>query len=117
MLRMKPVLGRYCALVVCLSLYSAQAYAQEITSEAFEQLEYRHIGPQGNRVIAAAGVAGEPNIYYIGAASGGIFKTEDAGTTWKPIFDDQEVSSVSALAVAPSRPSVVCGASPPSLTT
>ncbi len=108
MFKLNKDLGWICfALVVCLCLFSVQTLAQEITLEAFEQLEYRHIGPQGNRVIAATGVAGQPNIYYIGAASGGIFKTEDAGTTWKPIFDDQEVSSVSALAVASSLPSVV----------
>ena len=56
-----------CTLMVCLvlCLFSAPASAQEIMPEVFEQLEYRHIGPQGNRVIAAAGVAGDPNIYYV----------------------------------------------------
>jgi len=61
----------------------------------------------GNRVIAAAGIPGDPNVYYAGAASGGIFKTTDGGTHWDPIFDGQPVSSVGSLAIAPSDPNVV----------
>ena len=54
-----------------------------------------------------AGVAGDPITYYVGAASGGICKTTDGGVHWAPIFDDQPVSSIGALAVAPSDPNVV----------
>ena len=75
--------------------------------DLFGQLKYRHIGPVGNRVIAVAGIPGDPSVYYIGAASGGIFKTTDGGATWNPIFDSQPVSSVGALAVAPSDPNIV----------
>ncbi len=80
---------------------------QESDSELFAQLKYRHIGPVGNRVSAVVGVPGDPNIYYAGAASGGIFKSEDAGAGWKPVFDDQPVASIGSLAVAPSDPNVV----------
>ncbi|MEO1259073.1 MAG: glycosyl hydrolase [Bacteroidota bacterium] len=73
----------------------------------FEQLKYRFIGPDGNRAIAVVGEPGNPLVMYVGAASGGIFKTEDGGTNWKPIFDEQDVSSVSALAMAPSNPKQV----------
>ena len=76
--------------------------AQQISSETLTALRYRYIGPVGNRVSAVAGVIGQPNVYYAGAASGGIFKTTDGGTHWQPIFDDQSVSSIGALAVAPS---------------
>ena len=55
-----------------------QSVAQEISPDIYEQLKYRFIGPQGNRVIAVAGVPGDPRIGYAGAASGGIFKTTDA---------------------------------------
>jgi hypothetical protein len=71
------------------------------------QLQWRYIGPIGNRVASVVGVPGDPNVYYAGAASGGIWKTVDAGIHWSPIFDDQDVSSVGALAVAPSNHSIV----------
>jgi photosystem II stability/assembly factor-like uncharacterized protein len=70
-------------------------------------LHYRYIGPVGNRVSSIAGVVGDPNVYYAGAASGGIWKTSDGGVHWSPIFDDQPVSSVGALAVATSNPNIV----------
>jgi photosystem II stability/assembly factor-like uncharacterized protein len=70
-------------------------------------LRYRHIGPEGNRVATVAGVAGDRQIYYAGAASGGIWKTVDGGLNWAPIFDSQPVSSIGSLAVAPSDPNVV----------
>src|SRR6201995_844227 len=76
--------------------------AQSFDSSLFRQLHFRFIGPDGNRAIAVAGVPGDRNIAYIGAASGGIFKTEDAGITWRPIFDSADNSSVGALAIAPS---------------
>ena len=70
-------------------------------------LRYRYIGPVGNRVASVAGVPGDPNVYYAGAASGGIWKTVDGGSHWAPIFDDQPVQAIGALAVAPSNASVV----------
>src|ERR1044071_3610662 len=71
------------------------------------EIKPRYIGPVGNRTIAVAGIPGEPNVYYVGAASGGIWKTTDAGVHWAPIFDDQQVSSVGSLAVAPSNANIV----------
>ena len=85
----------------------AFAQAPQVGSQQLNQLRYRYIGPVGNRVISVAGIPGNPNIYYVGAASGGIFKTTDGGTEWQPIFDSQEVSSVGSLAVAPSDPNTV----------
>ncbi len=75
--------------------------------EAYRQMPWRHIGPVGNRISAVAGVPGDPLVYYAGSASGGIFKTSDGGATWDPIFDDQPVSSIGAIAVEPSDPNVV----------
>src|SRR3954469_12404249 len=71
------------------------------------QLRFRYIGPVGNRVSAVAGVVGDANTYYAGAASGGIWKTTDAGIHWAPVMDDQQVSSIGALAVSRSNPNVV----------
>src|SRR5512140_2812971 len=55
-------------------------------------LRFRYIGPVGNRTDAVAGVPGDPNTYYAGAASGGVWKTSDGGIHWTPVFDDQPVS-------------------------
>ena len=71
------------------------------------QLQYRYIGPVGNRVSAVVGIPGDPNVYYAGAASGGIFKTTDGGISWASIFDSFNVSSIGALAVARSNPDIV----------
>jgi photosystem II stability/assembly factor-like uncharacterized protein len=70
-------------------------------------LRFRHIGPTGNRLTSVVGIPGQPNIYYVGAASGGIWKTTDGGVHWEPIFDSQPVSSIGALAIAPSNPNIV----------
>src|SRR5258708_2958199 len=91
----------------CLASGAALAQPPQIGSDVLSQLRYRYIGPVGNRVIAAASIPGDPNIYYVGAASGGIFKTTDAGVHWDPIFDGQPVSSVGSLAIAASHPNVV----------
>ncbi|HYW51954.1 MAG TPA: glycosyl hydrolase, partial [Gemmatimonadaceae bacterium] len=81
--------------------------APAIDSLALKQLAWRHVGPEGNRVTSVSGVTGDRTTYYAGAASGGLWKTSDGGVSWKAIFDDQPVSSIGALAVAPSDPNVV----------
>lgn len=75
----------------------------------FKPLRFREIGPatMGGRIDDFAVVESNPNIIYAGAASGGIFKTVNGGTTWEPIFDAQETSSIGDIAIAPSDPSVV----------
>ena len=84
-----------------------QSYAQEITPEIFSTLRYRHIGPPGNRTSAVCGEPGNPLVYYIGASSGGIWKSTDGANSWFPIFDDQPAQSIGALAIAPSDYNVV----------
>ncbi|PWT93730.1 MAG: sialidase [Blastocatellia bacterium] len=81
--------------------------AQESTRDILGALRYRFIGPVGNRLTSVVGIPGQPNIYYVGAASGGIWKTTDAGIHWEPLFDDQPVSSIGSLAIAPSDPNIV----------
>ncbi len=81
--------------------------AQQSSRDIAGALRYRHIGPVGNRLTSVVGVPGQPNIYYVGAASGGIFKTTDGGVHWEPIFDDQPVSSIGSLAIAPSDPNII----------
>ncbi len=81
--------------------------AQQVSPEQYSQLRFRHIGPVGNRAASVAGVPGDRFTYYVGAATGGVWKTEDAGLHWRPIFDDQPVHAIGALAVAPSDHAVV----------
>jgi photosystem II stability/assembly factor-like uncharacterized protein len=80
---------------------------EKIDTAVYQRLRYRYIGPEGNRVTSVAGVTGDPNTYYAGAASGGLWKSTDGGIHWAPIFDAQPVSSVGAIAVAPSDANVV----------
>jgi photosystem II stability/assembly factor-like uncharacterized protein len=76
--------------------------------QAIKKLKYRSIGPAaGGRVSRSCGVPGDPTTYYVGAASGGVWKTTDGGLNWKPIFDEQATSSIGAVVVAPSDPNVV----------
>jgi photosystem II stability/assembly factor-like uncharacterized protein len=71
-------------------------------------LKYRSIGPAaGGRVSRVAGVPGDPSTYYAATVGGGVWKSSDGGTTWKPIFDDQPVSSIGSIAVSPTNPNVV----------
>ncbi len=75
---------------------------------AYGGLHWREIGPfRGGRAVAVAGVPGSPNVFYFGAAAGGVWKTIDAGATWKPIFDAEKVSSIGAIAVARSNPDII----------
>ena len=104
-----PPLAMFAALLG-LTARAAPAPAQtlaDLPDDFFSGANFRYVGPVGNRVSAVIGEPGNPNVYYFGAASGGVFKSEDSGHTWRPIFDDQEAQSIGALAVAPPDPNVV----------
>ena len=75
-------------------LISQPIDARELDPAAYSKLSFRHIGPEGNRVIAIAGHPGNRGLIYAGAASGGIWKTTDGGLTWDPIFDDTDAASI-----------------------
>ncbi|MGH7710238.1 MAG: WD40/YVTN/BNR-like repeat-containing protein, partial [Gemmatimonadaceae bacterium] len=86
----------------------ADAAAQPaVASDLLRALRYRHVGPVGNRVTSVVSIPGDANTYYVGAASGGVWKTTDAGTNWAPIFDGFPVQSIGALGVAPTDPNVI----------
>src|SRR4030095_7344192 len=106
MLTLRRALLSALALTISLLTYGA-IHAQQTNKDVLGALRFRHIGPTGNRLTSVVGIPGQPNIYYVGAASGGIWKTTDGGIHWEPIFDDQPVSSIGALAIAPSNPNIV----------
>ena len=103
-------IGWICCLSTALAiLLSVSPVAAEDDVSPFDNLEWRPIGPvnMSGRVADVEGVAGDPNIVYVGSASGGIWKTVDGGLTFDPIFDDQPIASIGDLALAPTNPSVI----------
>ncbi len=84
------------------------ASAQTVPASMYQALHWRSIGPwRGGRTVAATGSPNDPNLFYIAAVNGGIWKSDDAGRTWQPIFDQAPTGSVGALAVAWSDPNVI----------
>jgi photosystem II stability/assembly factor-like uncharacterized protein len=97
------------ALVLLLLLIQSTALGVSPANTPLNSVAARSLGPSvmGGRVTAIAVVSNQPKVMYVGAASGGIWKTLNYGVTWKPIFDSQNVSSIGDLAVAPSNPNIV----------
>ena len=94
--------------LVLIGLGVAFAMSAFAATSDFGDLHWRLLGPfRGGRVLAVAGVVGQPQHFYFGAVNGGVWETLDAGRTWQPIFDDEPVGSIGAVAVAPSDPEVL----------
>ena len=86
------------AFVLAWSFLAGSASAQVVDKTLFNGLKWRLVGPfRGGRVEAVAGLSGDPNVYYFGAVAGGLWKTSDGGTTWKPIFDHESNLSIGAI--------------------
>ena len=95
-------------LTIVLVLFSTLTFAQ-IDTSLFKGIAARSIGPAGmsGRIASIDVVNSNPSIIYVGTATGGVWKSVDGGTTWKPIFDNQPASSIGAVAIYQANPSIV----------
>ena len=94
-----------------LPVFAPLVHAQQastIDPSQYSAMRWRLIGPhRAGRVSAVAGIPGDWTTYYMGTPGGGVWKTTDGGEVWKPIFDDERVASIGAVAIAPSNPSII----------
>ena len=90
------------------ALAPQHASAQQVDPAYYAAMRWRSIGPnRSGYITSVAGVPGDPTIYYIGMPEGGVWKSTNGGTTWRPIFDAASIPSIGAVAVAPSAPNTV----------
>src|SRR6266481_9448308 len=110
-LRVQAVLAALvfvCSISLAASPSPSPTSAGAIDETLFKGMQWRQIGPfRGGRALTIEGVIGEPDTYYFGAVAGGVWKTIDGGANWTPLFDKEEISSIGAIAVAPSDHNVV----------
>ena len=105
---------RISLVALALSCFSAAVFlpqafgADEPPVPFYSALQWRLVGPfRGGWSTMAVGVPSQPNVFYFGGADGGVWKSMDAGLSWKPLFQNTDSISIGALAVAPSNPDIL----------
>lgn len=100
-------------ILIALLCFTGSVSAQPFSPSLFNSMQYRMIGPhRGGRTVGAVGVPSQPSVFYVGVNNGGVWKTNDYGRTWKPIFDEMPTGSVGDVAISESNPDVIyvgCG--------
>ena len=97
----------FTGLLLLAALYTAQSQAG-VPDTSYADLHWRQVGPfRGGWATAVAGHPDKTTTFFFGAADGGVWKTDNAGVTWKPLFEQQGSASIGALALAPSNPDVI----------
>jgi len=96
-------------LLLLLLSFVPSLHAQTNHLDLFKNLKVRSVGPanMSGRITAIDVVRADPNVMYVGAASGGVWKSENGGTRWEPVFDDQPTQNIGALAIQQDQPDVV----------
>jgi len=95
-------------LLVALCCITEMVWAQPVPAALYQDMRHRMIGPfRAGRTVGAVGIPSQPNVFYIGVNNGGVWKTDDYGRTWKPIFDKESTGSIGDVAVSPSHPSII----------
>ncbi|MBB4211302.1 photosystem II stability/assembly factor-like uncharacterized protein [Rhodothalassium salexigens DSM 2132] len=107
--RLARLMGTSAAVALAFSAAGATAAAAELDMSLLDGLKARNVGPAGmsGRITDVAALKSDPNVIYAGAATGGVWRSTNGGLTWEPIFDDQPVHSIGAVAVHPANSDVI----------
>ena len=92
--------------LVCLDTFRLSG--QAVDPSYYQEMDYRLIGPfRASRTVGGVGIPDQPNVFFMGVNNGGVWKTDDFGRTWNPIFDDAPTGSVGDIAIAPTNPNII----------
>lgn len=99
---------KFVCFVIFILFYLPYTLGQQVPKSAYQNLEYRMIGPfRAGRTVGAVGIPTQPNVFFIGVNNGGVWKTDDYGRTWSPIMDRESTGSIGDIAVSPTKPNII----------
>ncbi|MFN9327663.1 MAG: VPS10 domain-containing protein, partial [Cyclobacteriaceae bacterium] len=105
---MSKIIRQGMSIALLIPFFVIGAFAQNIPRDHYQDLSWRMIGPfRAGRTVGAVGVPSQPSVFYMGVNNGGVWKTDDYGRIWPPIFDRESTGSVGDIAVSPSNPNIV----------